>query len=235
MYHNCYGGLVTKSCLTGSSVYGILQARILEWLAISHKFTCWSPNNPKYFRMWLCWEMVFKETIRALIQDDWYTRYKNIRTKRYGWPFTSQRERAQKKPQDCWHLDLRLLVSSFWEKKPPQSAGLCYSTHTKLMQQSVRLSASTGLILDNALYSPTGNYSYKSSHRMPLCSWSNSWLQQHFLKCRFCYLRWVSALRGQALPRLSKAPSRDSSWSSFSFSFSSSFLVVRTPMLSGEF
>lgn len=122
-------------------------------------------------------------------------------------------------------------------KEATQSAGLCYSTHAKLIQQSMRLSASTGvrLILDNALYSSTGNCSYKSSHRMPLLSWSNSWLQQHFSKCRSCYLRWVSALRGQALPRLSKAPSRDSSWSSFSFSFSSSFLVVRTPMLSGEF
>ena len=53
-----YGGLVTKSCptlakpwtiaLPGSSVYGILQAGILEWVAIS--FSRWSSQSRNQLR-----------------------------------------------------------------------------------------------------------------------------------------------------------------------------------------
>ena len=49
------GGLVTKFCLTlvtptdcslpGSSVHGILQARILEWVAISFSRGSFQPRN----------------------------------------------------------------------------------------------------------------------------------------------------------------------------------------------
>ena len=56
------GGLVTKSCLTlcnlmdcsppGSSVHGILQARILEWVAVSFsRGSSWVRNQTQVFHM----------------------------------------------------------------------------------------------------------------------------------------------------------------------------------------
>ena len=53
--HSLFGGLIIKSCptlcdpmdysLPGSSVHGILQARILEWVAISFSRGSSQPRN----------------------------------------------------------------------------------------------------------------------------------------------------------------------------------------------